>query len=128
AGNVVVLSNDLWRNRFGGDPAMIGRRVILNRQLLTVIGVAPAGFQGTEPVSTSFWAPLMMQPLLNRGFSLEKENTFWLAVLGRTKPGLSADQVRADLGVIAGRIDQLTPPRKTSIQIQTATVLSMPEE
>jgi predicted permease len=49
-------------------------------------------------------------------------------MLGRTKPGISMDQVRADLAVIAGRIDQLSPPRKTSVRIQTATLLSMPEE
>ena len=128
AGNVVVLSHDLWRNKFGGDPTMVGRRVILNRQPFTVIGVAPNGFQGTEPFSAAFWAPLTVQPLLSHELNLAKENTSWLALLGRTKPDLSMDQVRADLGVIAGRIDRLTPPRKTSIQIQTATLLSMPEE
>ena len=128
ADNVVVLSHDLWRNTFGGDPAIVGRKIILNRQPFIVIGVAPPGFQGTEPVSVFFWAPLTMQPLLDRGFNMAKENTFWLALLGRTKPGISMDQVRADLGVIAGRIDQLSPPRKTSVQIQTATLLSMPEE
>ncbi len=128
AGNVVVLSHDLWRNTFGGDPAIVGQKVILNRQPFNVIGVAPPGFQGTEPVSVFFWAPLTMQPLLDRGFNMAKENTFWLALLGRTKPGISMDQVRADLGVIAGRLDQLSPPRKTSVQIQTATLLSRPEE
>jgi len=128
AGNVVVLSNELWRNAFGGDPAIVGRNVILNRQPFIVIGVAPSGFQGTEPVHTLFWAPLTVQPLLDRGFRMAKENTFWLAMLGRTKPGISMDQVRADLGVIAARIDQQSPPRKTSVQIQTATLLSMPEE
>jgi predicted permease len=127
-GNVVVLSHDLWRNKFGADPAIVGRKVILNRQPFIVIGVAPPGFQGTEPVSVFFWVPLTVQPLLDRGFNLAKENTFWLALLGRTKPGVSADQVRADLGVIAGRIDQLSPPRKTSVQIHTATLLSRPEE
>ena len=128
AGNVVVLSNELWRNRFGGDPAMIGRIIVLNRQPFTVIGVAPAGFKGTEAIPANFWAPLTVRPLLNRGFSLETENNFWLALLGRTKPNISMDRVRADLGVIAGRIDQQNPPRKTSVQIQTATLLSMPEE
>jgi predicted permease len=128
AGNVVVISHDLWRNKFGSDPAIAGRKIILNRQPFTVIGVAPPSFRGTEPVSVFFWAPLTVQPLLDRGFNMAHENTFWLAVIGRTKPGTSADQVRADLGVIAGRIDQLSPPRRTSIQIQTATLLSMPEE
>lgn len=128
AASVVVLSHDLWRNEFGGDPATVGRMVVLNRKPFTVIGVAPPGFEGTEPVHTRFWAPLTAMPLLNSGFSLATENTFWLALLGRIKPNVSMDQVRADLGVIAGRIDQLSPPRKTSVQIQTATLLSMPEE
>jgi putative ABC transport system permease protein len=128
SGGVVVLSHDLWLSRFGGDPRMIGRIIVLNRQPFTVIGVAPAGFQGTEAIPTNFWAPLTVRPLLNRGFSLEAENNFWLALLGRTKPNISMDQVRADIGVIAGRIDQQSPPRKTSVQIQTATLLSTPEE
>jgi predicted permease len=128
AGSVVVLSHDLWRNEFGGDPATVGRTVVLNRQPFTVIGIAPPGFEGTEPVHTRFWAPLTVRPLLNSDFSLAKENTFWLALLGRTKPNIPMDQVRADLAVIAGRIDQQSPPRKTSVQVQTATLLSMPEE
>jgi predicted permease len=128
AGTVVVLSHDVWRNKFGGDPAIAGRKIVLNRQAFTVIGVAPPGFQGTEVVPASFWAPLTVRPLLNRGFSLATGNTFWLALLGRTKPNVSMNQIRADLGVIAGRIDQQSPPRKTSVEVQTATLLSMPEE
>ena len=57
----------------------------------------------------------------------EKPNMSWLVLLGRTKPGVSRSQVRADMAVIAGRIDQLTPGRKTTLQIETATFLSMPE-
>jgi predicted permease len=129
AGAVVVLSNDLWRSQFGADPAIIARQVILNRQPLTVIGVAPAGFQGTEAVSSSFWTPLTMQPVLERDFSsFATPNTSWLMLLGRTKPEVSLGQIRADMGVIAGRIDQLTPGRKTTLQIQAATVFSIPEE
>jgi putative ABC transport system permease protein len=45
AGAVVVLNHDFWRNKLGGDPAILGRKLILNRQPFTVIGVAPPGFQ-----------------------------------------------------------------------------------
>ena len=128
-GAVVVLGSELWRNNFGGDPAIIGRTVMLNRQPFTVIGVAPAGFVGTELIPALFWAPLTTQPLLFRDSSyLANANTFWLAMLGRMKPNSSLNQVRADLEVIASRIDQLTPPRKTSIQVHTGTLLSMSEE
>jgi predicted permease len=128
-GRVVVLSHDFWRSKFASDPAIVGREIILNRQPFTVIGVAPPGFQGAEPFASLFWAPITVQPLLDRGFNMvTTENTFWLALLGRIKPHVSKDQVQADLAVIAGRIDQLSPPRKTSIQIQYATLLSTPEE
>ena len=129
AGAVVVLSHDLWQSQFASDPAIIGRQVVLNRHSLTVIGIAPAGFQGTEAVASSFWLPLTMQPVLERDFDCFKTpNTSWLMLLGRSKPGVSMGQIRADMGVIAGRIDQQTPGRKTTLQIQTATVFSIPEE
>jgi len=56
AGAVMVLSNDFWRSKLGADPAIIGRRMVLNRQPFTVIGVAPPGFQGTELIPSFFWA------------------------------------------------------------------------
>ena len=125
---VAVLSDTLWRATFAADPAIVGRKIILNRQPFTVIGVAKPGFQGTEAIPSAFWAPVTMQFMLERDLDwLEKPNMSWLVLLGRTKPGVSRSQVRADMAVIAGRIDQLTPGRKTTLQIETGTFLSMPE-
>src|SRR2546426_12712037 len=59
---------------------------------------------------------------------LAAENVSWLAMLGRVRPGVTVEQVRADLGVIAGRIDQLHPGRTTSLAISTATFFGRPEE
>jgi len=127
-GAVVVLSDNLWRTTFAADPAIVGTSIVLNRQPFMVIGVAPAGFQGTEPIPAAFWAPVTMQALLERGTDwFEKPDMSWLVLLGRTKSGVSRSQVRADMAVIAGRIDQLTPGRKTKLQIETGTFLSMPE-
>jgi predicted permease len=127
-GAVAVLSDNLWRTTFSADPAIVGRKIVLNRQPFTVIGVAPAGFQGAEPMASQFWAPVTMQFMLERDIDwFEKPNMSWLVLLGRTKPGVSRPQVRADLAVIAGRIDQLTPGRKTTLQIETGRFLSMPE-
>jgi predicted permease len=126
---VAVLSDSLWRTTFAADPAIVGRKIVLNRQPFTVIGVAPVGFQGTEPMASAFWAPVTMQFMLERDIDwFEKPNMSWLVLLGRTKPGVSRSQLRADMAVIAGRIDQLTPGRKTTLQIETGTFLSMPEE
>jgi putative ABC transport system permease protein len=129
ASAVVVLSDDLWRNRFGADPALVGTTVLLNRAKFTVIGVAAPGFGGTEPVPGAFWAPVTMQKALeqDRDF-LNDKNMSWLALLGRLQPGVSLGEVRSDLGVIAGRLDQRYPGRTTTLAIHQATFLGRPEE
>lgn len=129
ASAVVVLSDDLWRSRFGGDPAIVGKSVSLNRARFTVIGIAAQGFNGVDPWPSSFWAPVTMQKALepDRDF-LHEDNTGWLALLGRVDAGVSLDQVRSDLGVIAGHIDQQYPGRVTTLVIHPATFLGRPEE
>jgi predicted permease len=129
AGTVVVLSDELWQSAFGADASLVGKRVILNRTAFTVIGIAPPGFGGTEPVPSAFWAPITMQPAMepDRDF-LGDANVSWLSLLGRVRPGVSMGQVRADLSVIAGRIDTQHPGRATSLAIRTATFLGRPEE
>ncbi len=129
ANAVVVLSDELWRKTFGADPTLVGKSVLLNRARFTVIGIAPAGFGGTEPVPSAFWAPVTMQRALEpaRDF-LGEANVSWLALLGRVQNGVSLAEVRADLGVIAGRIDQQYPGRTTTLAIHPATFLGRPEE
>jgi macrolide transport system ATP-binding/permease protein len=128
-GAVVVLSDELWQSAFGADASLVGKRVILNRTPFTVIGIAPQGFGGTEPIPSAFWVPITMQPAMepDRDF-LGDANVSWLSLLGRARPGVSMSQVRADLSVIASRIDQQHPGRKTSLSIRTATFLGRPEE
>jgi predicted permease len=126
---VVVVSDQLWRDTFGGDPTLVGKRITLNRMAFTVIGVAPPGFAGTEPIPSAFWVPITIQKVLDAGRDrLADDNMSWLALLGRVGPSVTVEQVRADLGVIAGRIDQLHPGRTTSLAISTATFFGRPEE
>jgi len=101
----------------------------LNRTAFTVIGIAPQGFGGTEPIPSAFWVPITMQAAMepDRDF-LGDANVSWLALLGRVRPGVSMGQVRADLSVIASRIDQQHPGRETTLAIRTATFLGRPEE
>jgi predicted permease len=129
AGTVVVLSDQLWQGAFGADTTFIGKRVVLNRTAFTVIGIAPKGFGGTEPIPSSFWVPITMQPALEPDSDLLGDaNVSWLALLGRVKPGVSIGKVRADLSVIADSIDERHAGRKTSLAVRTATFLGRPEE
>ena len=129
ASAVVVLGDDLWRSRFGADPLILGKSVSLNRAKFTVIGIAAPGFGGLDPWPSEFWAPVTIQKALEPDRNLlEEDNTGWLAFLGRMRPGVSLEETRADLGVIAGRIDQQYPGRTTTLAIHRATFLGRPEE
>jgi macrolide transport system ATP-binding/permease protein len=126
---VVVISEELWRGTFASDASLVGKQVILNRTPCTVIGIAAPGFTGTEPVASAFWAPVTMQEELDAGRDrLNDSNMSWLALLGRAAPGVAIDQVRADLSVIAARIDQSHPGRITSLAISRATLFGRPAE
>jgi predicted permease len=129
ANAVVVLSEGLWRKTFGADPTVVGKSISLNRARFTVIGIAPAGFVGTEPVPSAFWAPVTIQKELEPAMErLSDNNMSWLALLGRIKNGVTLAEVRSDLGVIAGRIDQQYPGRTTTLAIHAATFMGRPEE
>jgi predicted permease len=121
AGPVVVLSDAFWRSHFGGDPGVVGKMVKLNRVPLTVIGVAPPGFTGTEIDAALYWVPLSMQWTL--AGRLDKHpidrdaDVAWLTPVGRLKVGVTTAQVRADLIVIAGRRDARLRDRVTTVSV-----------
>jgi macrolide transport system ATP-binding/permease protein len=126
---VVVVSDAFWRGSFAADPSFVGKRITLNRTAYTVVGIAPPGFTGTEPIASAFWVPITMQEILEPGTDrLRDDNMSWLVLLGRTQPGVTMQQVHADLDVIAGRLDQRHPGRITSLAITKATFFSSPEE
>ena len=129
ASPVVVLGYELWRSRFDADPSIVGRGASLNRAKFVVIGVAAPGFRGLDPWPSEFWAPLTMQKALEPDTDLiSEDNTGWLALLGRLRPGATLEEVRSDLGVIAARIDQQYPGRTTTLAVHRATFLGRQDE
>ena len=105
SGSVVVLGHELWTAAFGADPAIVGRTISLNRAPFVVVGVAPAGFNGTEIVPQSLYLPVTMQATLDRERALLSDaNVSWLMVIGRLRPHASLASARADLAVIAARL------------------------
>jgi len=121
AGPVIVLSDAFWRSHFAGDRNVIGRVVKLNRVPLTVIGVAPPGFTGTEIEAASYWVPLSMQwslaGQLDRKPIAENPDVAWLTPIGRLRAGMTTAQARADLGIIAARRDAEYQHRVTTLSV-----------
>jgi predicted permease len=90
---VVVLSYDSWRNRFGGNPNIIGSSIQLGRERYTVIGVARRDF--ADPAWPSeFWAPLAATPQLI-GVDLQGTHNPYLQTIARPRPGVTGQQVQS---------------------------------
>jgi macrolide transport system ATP-binding/permease protein len=99
---VVVISYALWTRRFGRDPRVIGRRMILGGAPFTIVGVAPAHFSGLDPGQPyDLWAPITMLPQVNNGCEcrLLTKAQFW-NVVGRLKPRTSLEQARANVDLL----------------------------
>src|SRR6185436_5765073 len=94
--DVVILSERLWRNRFGADPAILGRTLTLDERPYTVIGILPAGFQFMN--DSDLWTLFVPQ----RG--PEQRRMHYLRVIGRMKPEVTVDAARADMNLIARQI------------------------
>jgi predicted permease len=108
--NAMILTNGLWKRRFGADPHVIGRTVTLNDQVRTIIGVLPASFDFSTVFTPG--APIdMLVP-----FPLVQETDRWgntLAVIGRLKPGVTVQQAQSEFDVINDRIRAAHPDRWT---------------
>lgn len=95
-GDVVILGHALWRDRFGGDPGIVGRTVSLEGSPFTVVGVMPPGFD--FPERTPIWKPI--------GWDLYVfyRNFFLMQSVGRMAPGTDLDTVRAGLATTGARL------------------------
>ncbi len=101
---VLVISENLWRRRFGADPAVIGRTVDLNRHFFTVIGVVPAEFHGTMTgLACEFWAPLSMVSEVAswpaRDY-IESRNSRPFHNVARLQPGVTITQAQAAVATL----------------------------
>jgi predicted permease len=102
---VAVLSAGLWKSRFNGDPKISGQTIKLNRQDFTIVGVAPAEFQGTiVGLSFDIYVPLRMYTQLTGGGNwLDDRGSRPLPILARLKPGVRVEQARAEMQTIAAQ-------------------------
>jgi predicted permease len=106
----VVLSDAFWRAHFGGNAHAIGAMVYLNKQPLTVIGVAPKDFHGTEQFMwPDFWLPMINQQQVDGYNSLDKRFNHSIWIIGILQPGISLAQATENLNAIAGQLAKQYP-------------------
>lgn len=109
---VMVISSGLWQRRFGSDQSVVGRSLMINGKSLTVIGIAPSGFE--FPGKSEFWIPISFgkDRIINGQPSYQ--------VIGRLKPGIKRGQAQAEINVFVQKLKEEQPGiwiAKTGIQV-----------
>jgi predicted permease len=104
AARAVVLSHAGWQNRFGGDPAVVGRTITVGSAPATIVGVLAPGFAFGLVDGPELW--LAMRP---EGDPRERRNLHWVDVIARLAPGVSREQAQAEASAVAARLAQSHP-------------------
>lgn len=98
--SVAVLGHELWKNRFGGDPAMIGKRIRIEGELYEVVGITAPGRSFPEGIEV--WTPLRH----DERFLTKSRGAWYLTVIGRLKGGASEASAREEIATIVARLVQ----------------------
>src|SRR6202790_864350 len=104
---VTVISYQLWKGRFNGDPQIIGKTQRLDGVVHTIVGVAPEGFFGTfVGWGMQFWVPTSMEEVFEAGgYKLEDRGARWIEAFARLKPGVTMEQAQAEISSVAKRLE-----------------------
>ncbi len=107
---VVVLSYNLWRRRFGGDEAIIGRTMLMNGVPTKVVGVMPKDFFFSDRKNSDYWVPMAFTPE-----QWARRRTHFLTVVARLKPGVTAEQAQQDMQRIAVELQKQYPESNAKV-------------
>ncbi|HEY4306761.1 MAG TPA: ABC transporter permease [Gemmatimonadaceae bacterium] len=119
---VTVLGYDYWQTKLGADPNVIGQAITVNGQHLTILGVAPEGFQGTTlGTKPMLYVPISMRGVLENGFvGFQNRRTYWIYLFARLAPGVSTEQAaKAVNTVYHGAINDVEAPLQTGMSAAT---------
>src|SRR6267154_2509661 len=119
--NVALLSETLWRNRFGADPRIIGETIRLDGAGYLVVGVMPASVRPQADV----WTPLALDADI---FSAHSPRWMRLAAMARLKPGVEISKAQSDLQVLTQEMDKEYPPEAAQFRAhETVEVIPLHE-
>ncbi len=117
---VTVIAYLTWKQRYGGDPNIVGKTQMLNGVQHTIVGVAPEGFYGTfVGYAFQFWVPASMEEVFDGGaYKLENRSARWIEGFARLKPGVSVAQAQAEVSSVAARLENDYPASNRAREIK----------
>ena len=113
---VAVLSYGLWQSRFGGDPSIVNKTVVLDAETCEVIGVMPKDFN--FPRSAELWIPMNF----DRSPAMKQRKAHFLRPIGRLRAGVTMAQAQADTDAIARRLEEQYPDTNTGWNLRLVTL------
>lgn len=117
AAAVAVLSENLWRSRFGSDPNLIGQSIVLDMRSFTVVGILPASFRYPDGAPRQdVWISVMQDPLF--GPLTSQPRVRLLGVIGRLKPGVSLAKAQAEMNTVSVRLAKEFPVQDSGLTIR----------
>ncbi|MCA1649993.1 MAG: ABC transporter permease, partial [Acidobacteria bacterium] len=118
AAPAAVISYKLWKERFGGDYAAVGRTVVLNNRTFTIVGVMPERFAGLS-FDTDIWVPSMMVSLTSGPSVMQSRGNRWLGAVARLKDGVSEARAQDDMTRVAALLEKDHPDfnRQRGVQV-----------
>jgi putative ABC transport system permease protein len=117
ASSVVVLSENLWRSRFGSNPALIGQSIALDMRSFTVVGILPASFRYPDGAPhQDVWIAIAQDPLF--GPRMSEPGARVLVGIGRIKPGVSLTQAQAEMNTLGARLAKQYPAEDSGFTIR----------
>ena len=108
---VAVISHSLWVRRFNSDPGIVGRSVSLNAEPHTVVGILPEGF--SYPTRRDVWTPLEY----DTRFTQQSRGAWYLSVIARLKPGVTAERAATEVAAIGARLEQEFPATNRNVKM-----------
>ena len=98
---VAVIGYNFWQNKLGGDPDVVGKPIVVNGKTFTIVGVAPAKFEGTTVgVKPLVYVPISMRGEIERFSQWEDRRSYWVYVFGRLKPGVTLDDAARGVNAV----------------------------
>jgi hypothetical protein len=117
----VVLSYAYWHSKFHDDGGIVGRTVEINKHPMTIIGVAPPAFRGTELFfAPAFWIPEVERPMVQGYDGIKYRGNHSTMLIGRLKPGVSPEQATADLNAQAAWLSKTYPSDDEGVKFTLA--------
>jgi predicted permease len=113
----VVLSYQVWRDRFGSSEQVLGRSFRLSGVEYTIVGIAAEDFKGLLPMSAAFWVPITQDPMIGGGLASldDRDHRFLFSTKGRLLPEITFEEARAAVATVGERLAEAYPDSNSDV-------------